>query len=160
MGTAVISSNVGDPSPSVFLSNGIIESATNFRTTDNCGLRLSVAMRSDSGSVQFEVWLPGIGYVAHVDASFGTALYELCQPGACIYVTQNVPYDKAFHVYEYDELPDSAIQRWMRDGVTEFQLGGAVFQHDSLRVHLNALGNSPSGPSGGYFDNVLAIETP
>jgi hypothetical protein len=157
-GQPIIDASVGDPAPSARLSNANMQSNAKFQTTPTCGLSLSVAVRHDTGVALIRIVVPGIQRVAQVQAFDSSVVYLLCQPGGCIKQVQSVTPDTTWHVYEYRAITDSAITQWSRDGVVQFSVGGAGASYDSLRVNLGVFptGSAGTGPSRGFFDNVLA----
>jgi hypothetical protein len=157
LGQPTISSSVGDPPPAVLMSNAAMQSNASFRTSASCGLTLSTAVRIDTGFALIKLVVPGVQRVALVQAFDTLVVYVLCQPNGCIHQAQLVAADTAWHTYQYAAVLDSATTRWMRDGIVQFSVGGAVATYDSLRLNLGVFptDSAGTGPSRGYFDNVL-----
>jgi len=161
-GAPVVSTTVGESPPSAQLSNAFLQSAIKFQTSANCGLRISGAIRIDTAFAVFKVVVPNVTRVAQINATDSAVQYILCQASGCNSQHESYIADDNFHLYEYDEVTDSAIQRWSRDGVVVLQIGGRSDTHDSLRVNLIALpaDSAGIGPSRSYFDNITVIARP
>lgn len=160
VGTAAISNDIGNPPPSTVMVNAGM--ASNRVFPDSCGVTVSVDLRRDTGFAIIKI--VATTRVAQL-AAFDTALvYRLCvppsgsNPGGCLVhkVSITAP-DTTWHRYRFVFVHDSAKSRWYRDGVLADTLDG-VSSAGNLQLILGVFptDNAGTGPSRGYFDNIIA----
>lgn len=151
LGTPTISTTVGNPAPSAFLSNSDMKTA--FTTTMANGLTITADILVDSGSASFRLVQPGSPIaVAHVFRD--SAVYVICTAADCPFTTAQFAEDANWHAYRFVYDASTSTGQWLRDGANQFSLTN-VPALPTVFVKAGMFSKDTAGPSGGFYDNVI-----